>query len=63
MHYKKTKIKNPKLAEEKYILIKLLLLKIIRCLKLGLNSIFVEETGVTLNNNNLKMWREVKEEL
>ena len=65
LHYKKTIQKNPKLGEDKYILITFLFfLKIIsRCLKLGLNFIYVDGTGVTLNNNNLKIWRKDKEEV
>ena len=30
---------------------------ILRSLYLGLNLIFRDETGFTLTNNNLKMWR------
>ena len=56
--YRKTLIKNPRLGEEKYILMTFAFIKgISRCLKLGLKFVFIDETGFSLNNSNLKLWR------
>ena len=64
MHYRKTKLKNPKLTEQNYILMTFLYLKLVsETLKLGLNLIFVDETGFYLNNDNLRMWRKNGEEI
>ena len=64
MHYRKTKLKNPKLTEQNYILMTYLYLKLIsEVLKLGFNLIFVDETGFHLNNNNLRMWRKHGQEI
>ena len=50
--------------EDNYILMNFIFLKIIcNCLNLGLNIIYVDEIGFSLNNTNLKMWRKKNEEI
>ena len=57
MRFRKTILKNPKLSEDNFILMNFLFLKsICRCLSLGLNIIYIDETGFSLNNTNLRMW-------
>lgn len=58
LHYRKTIIKTPKLMEDNYKLMTYLFLKgVSRCLMLGLELVFIDETGFSLNNANLKVWR------
>ena len=64
MHYRKTVLKNPRLSEGKYILMTFIFLKIIlRFIKEGKNFIYLDETGFSLNNENLKLWRHKGEEI
>jgi len=64
MRFRKTILKNPKLSEANYILMNFIFLKTIcRCLNLGLNIIYLDETGFSLNNTNLRMWRKKDEEI
>ena len=53
LHYRKTILKSPKLLDNNYKLMTYFYIKgISRCIKLGLNLIFIDETGFSLNNNN-----------
>ena len=36
---------------------------ICRCIRLGLKLVYIDETGFSLNNTNLRMWRKSKEEI
>ena len=64
LHFRKTILKNPKLSKENYLLMTFIFIKgILRSLYLGLNLIFIDETGFTLTNNNLKMWRKNHQEI
>ena len=64
MRFRKTILKNPKLSEDNFILMNFLFLKsICRCLRLGLNIIYIDETGFSLNNTNLRMWRKKDEDI
>ena len=64
MRFRKTILKNPKLSENNYILMNFIFLKIIcRCLNLGFNIIYIDETGFSLNNTNLRIWRKANEEI
>ena len=64
MRFRKTILKNPKLSEDNSILMNFLFLKsICSCLSLGLNIIYIDETGFSLNNTNLRMWRKKDEEI
>jgi transposase len=64
MRYRKTVLKNQKLSEDNYIIMNFLFLKAIcRCIRLGLKLIYIDETGFSLNNTNLRMWRKNKEEI
>ena len=59
MRYLKTVIKNPKLNEYNYIFMTLIFIKgIIRSKEIGLNIVYVDETGFMLENNNFYTWRE-----
>ena len=58
LHYRKKIIKTLNLMEDNHKLMIYLFLKgINRCLMLGLELVFIDETGFSLNNANLKVWR------
>ena len=58
LHYRKTIIKTPKLVEDNYkLMIYLFLKKVSWCLLLGLELVVIDEAGFSLNNANLKVWR------
>ena len=62
--YRKTIIKTRKLVEDNYKLMVYLFLKgVSRCLMLGLELVFIDETGFSLNNANLKVWRNSTEQI
>ena len=57
-HYRKTSIKNPKLLEECSILMAFCFLRtIIRSMELGLNIVYLDEVGFTLDNKNFYTWK------
>jgi len=61
--YLKTVPKNPLLTENNYQFMRAVFIKVIlRCVKLGIKFIFIDETGFDLKNNKFYQWRE-KEEL
>ena len=63
-NYRKTILKNPRLNEDKNIIITFAFLKAIsRSINLGFKLVFIDETGFCLNNVNLKMWRKSGEEI
>lgn len=63
MKYLKTKIKIPRLNEYNYIFMSLVFIKgFIRCIQIGLNIIYIDETGFMIENNNFYYWRERNEE-
>ena len=63
MKYLKTKIKMQKLNEYNYIFMSLIFIKgVMRYIKIGLNIIYIEETGFMKENNNLYYSRERNEE-
>lgn len=64
IHYRKTVLKNPKLKDDNYIIMTFLFLKYLsNCLKNKLNLIFIDETGFSLDNPNLRMWRKGDEQI
>ena len=64
IHYRKTVLKNPKLKEDNYIIMTFLFIKyLVDCLKNKLNLIFLDETGFSLDNPNLRMWRKDNEQI
>lgn len=53
MRYLRTVVKNPKLNEYNYLFMSFVFIKgLIRSIQLGLNIIFLDETGFMLENNN-----------
>ena len=57
-HYRKSSIKNPKLLKNDSVMMTFIFLKIIeRGLYLGLNLIYLDEVGFSLNNSNYYTWR------
>lgn len=62
-HYLKKTVKNPLLLENNYKFMSAIFIKLIfRVIKLGLNIIYIDETGMQLSNNNFYEWR-AKEEI
>jgi len=57
-HYRKTTAKNPKLLDDDSILMSFIFLKIIlRAIELGLNLIYLDEVGFSLENQNFYTWK------
>ena len=57
-HYRKTTVKNPKLLDDDSILMSFIFLKIIlRAIELGLNLIYLDEVGFSLENQNFYTWK------
>ena len=64
LHFLKTTPKNPIIKSNNYqIMLAIFIKAIVRCIKLGLKFIFVDETGFQLVNNNYYDWREYKEQV
>lgn len=64
LHFKRTKIKNPKLNKINYKFMEFLFLKcIVRAMKLNLGIIFIDETSFYLENNNFRDWIGKKENI
>ena len=63
-HFIKTTIKNPKLQKNLYKFMAHFFIKgILRCIKLGLKFIFIDESGFQLSNNNYYCWRTYEKEI
>lgn len=61
--YRKTSVKNNKLLEQYSIKYCFFFLKIIwRCLKLGINIIYIDECGFFTQNSNYYSWRKFSQE-
>ena len=57
LHFKRTKIKNPKLNKLNYKFMEFLFLKcVVRAINNNLNIIFIDETACYLQNNNFRNW-------
>lgn len=64
LHFKLKTIKNKKLIESDFIRYTFFFLKVFnRGISLGLNFIFLDESGIFLYNNNYKNWVENNEEI
>ena len=62
--YRKTKIKNNKLLKDDSLLYSYFFLKVfLRVISLGLEPIFVDESGFFSQNNNFYTWRNQTEEI
>ena len=56
--YRKTSIKNPLLNENRYKFMLGIFIKVIlRSIRLGIKLLFIDETGVQLENNNYYSWQ------
>lgn len=62
--YLKTTLKNPKLITNNYKLMCIMFIKIImRALVEKFSFIFIDECGISLKNNNWRMWRQIDEQI
>ena len=63
-HYRKTKVKNPLLSSNNYILMSYGFIEgIIKAITLKLNIVYLDECGFQIENNNLRIWRKSENEI